>query len=64
MRMLSYEELFTNLKKGMRNRNWKRLRFLDKALYRAAMWYVKRGGSIVSCQPYNVVSYIRYALHN
>ena len=47
MRMLSYEELFTDLKKGMRNGNWKRLRFVDKALYRAAMWYVKRGGSIV-----------------
>ena len=48
MGMLSYEELFTNFKKGMRNGNWKRLRFLDKALYRAAMWYVKRGGSIVN----------------
>ena len=47
MRILTYEELFTNFKKGMRNGNWKRLRFLDKALYRAAMWYVKRGGSIV-----------------
>ena len=47
MRMLSYEELFTDFKKGMRNGNWKRLRFLDKAIYRAAMWYVKHGGSIV-----------------
>ena len=46
--MLSYEELFTNFKKGMRNGNWKRLRFVDKALYRAAMWYVKHGGSIVN----------------
>ena len=48
MRMLSYEDLFTNFKKGVRNGNWKRLRFVDKALYRAAMWYVKHGGSIVS----------------
>ena len=31
----------------MRNGNWKRLRFVDKALYRAAMWYAKHGGSIV-----------------
>jgi len=46
--MLTYEELFTNFKKGMRNGNWKMLRFLDKALYRAAMWYVKRGGRIVN----------------
>jgi len=46
MSMLNYEELFANFKKGMRNGNWKRLRFVDKALYRAAMWYVKHGGSI------------------
>ncbi len=46
--MLTYEELFTSFKKGIRNGNWKRVRFLDKALYRAAMWYVKRGGSIVN----------------
>jgi hypothetical protein len=46
--MLTYEELFTGFKKGMRNGNWKMLRFLDKALYRAAMWYVKRGGRIVN----------------
>ena len=26
MRMLSYEELFTGFKKGMRNGNWKMLR--------------------------------------
>lgn len=48
-RMLSYKELFTCFKKGLRNGNWnKRLRFLDKALYRAAMWYAKHGGSIVN----------------
>ncbi len=35
-------------RKGLRNGNWRRLRFLDKALYRAAMWYAKRGGSIVN----------------
>ena len=48
MRMLSYDELFANFKKGMRNGNWKRLRFVDKALYRAAMWYLKHCGSIVN----------------
>jgi hypothetical protein len=46
--MLSYEELFAGFRKGIRNGNWKRLRFVDKALYRAAMWYVKHGGSIVN----------------
>ena len=46
--MLNYDELFTGFKKGMRNGNWKRLRFLDKALYRATMWYLKHGGSVVN----------------
>ena len=45
---LTYEELFTNFKKGLRNGNWKCLRFLDKALYRAAMGYAKYGRSIVN----------------
>jgi len=45
---ITYKELFTNFKKGLRNGNWRKLRFLDKALYRAAMWYAKRGGSIVN----------------
>ena len=44
---ITYEELFTSLKKGLRNGNWRKLGFLDKALFRAAMWYAKRGGSIV-----------------
>ena len=43
-----YNELFTNFKKGLRNGNWRKLRFLDKALFRAAMGYAKHGGSIVN----------------
>jgi len=35
-------------KKGLRNGNWRKLRLLDKALYRAAIGYAKRGGSIVN----------------
>ena len=27
-----YEELFTNFKKGLRNGNWRKLRFMDNAL--------------------------------
>lgn len=46
--MLSYDELFICFRKGLRNGNWKRVRFLDKALYRAAMWYAKHGGCIVN----------------
>jgi len=45
---ITYKELFTNFKKGLRTGNWRKLRFLDKALYRAAMGYAKRGGSIVN----------------
>jgi hypothetical protein len=36
---LSHEELLTSFKKGLRNRNWRHLNPLDKALYRASLWY-------------------------
>ncbi|MEA2033049.1 MAG: hypothetical protein U9N41_05650 [Euryarchaeota archaeon] len=45
---LSYKGIFASFKKGQRNGNWRKLKFLDKALYRAAMWYAKHGGSIVN----------------
>jgi len=45
---ITYKELFASLKKGLRNRNWRRLNLLDKALYRAAVWYAKHNGSIVN----------------
>ena len=45
---ITYEELLANFKKGLRNRNWRKLKSLDKALYRASLWYAKRRGSIVS----------------
>ena len=47
-KVITYEELITSLKKGLRNGNWRKLRFLDKALFRAAMGYAKRGVSIVN----------------
>ena len=46
----TYEALLTNFKKGQRNGNWKKLKFLDKALYRATMWYAKHH-SIVNEKP-------------
>ena len=46
-KVITYKELFTNFKKGLRNGNWRKLRFLDQALYRTAMGYAKRGVSIV-----------------
>jgi len=48
IKAITYEECFTSFKKGLRNGNWRKLRFLDKALFRAAMWYAKRSGSIVN----------------
>jgi hypothetical protein len=48
MQMLSYKGLLTSFKKGLRNRNWRRLNPLDKALYRASLWYAKPCGSIVN----------------
>jgi hypothetical protein len=45
---ITYEECSTSFKKGLRNGNWRKLRFLDKALFRAAMGYAKRGRSIVN----------------
>ena len=38
---ITYEGLHTSLRKGIRNGNWRHLNLLDKALYRASMWYVK-----------------------
>jgi len=46
--MLSHEELLTNFKKSLRNGNWRHLNPLDKALYRASLWYAKHRGSIVN----------------
>jgi len=45
---LSYKGIFASFKKGQRNGNWRKLRFLDKALYRAAMEYAKRGRRVVN----------------
>jgi hypothetical protein len=45
---LTYNELLTNSKKGLRNGNWRKQRLLDKALYRAAMGYARYGRSTVN----------------
>jgi hypothetical protein len=41
-------KLFTSFKKGRRNGNWRKLNRLDKALYRASLWYTRHLGSIVN----------------
>lgn len=45
---LSYKDLFISFKRGLRNGNWNKLNFLDKALYRASLWYLRRGRDIVN----------------
>ena len=37
-----------SFRKSLRNGNWRYLNPLDKALYRASLWYAKRRGSIVN----------------
>ena len=41
---ISYGDLQRYWRKGLRNGNWRKPNFLDKALFRAAMGYAKRGG--------------------
>ncbi|MCK4734790.1 MAG: hypothetical protein KAT65_20215 [Methanophagales archaeon] len=45
---ITNEELFASYKKGRRNGNWRNRNRLDKALYRASLWYTKHFGSIVN----------------
>ena len=44
---VTYTDLNAPFRRGLRNGNWRKLRFLNKALYRAAMGYAKQGRSIV-----------------
>ena len=48
IKAMTHEGLITSFKKGLRNGNWRKLGFLDKALYRTAMWYAKHRGSMVN----------------
>ena len=45
---ISYADLNAPFRRGLRNGNWRKLWFLDKALFRAAMGYAKHGRSIVN----------------
>jgi len=43
-----YEELHTSFRKGLRNGNWRKLYGVEKALYRAALWYSRVQGAIMN----------------
>jgi hypothetical protein len=51
---ITYADLFTSFRKGLRNGNWRHVNRLDKALFRASLWYLKQrskrdgNGSIVN----------------
>ena len=45
---ICYADLNAPFRRGLRNGNWRKLWFLDKALFRAAMGYAKQGRSIVN----------------
>jgi hypothetical protein len=42
------EELFAGFRKGKRNGNWHKLSQLEKALYRASLWYSRVQGQIIN----------------
>lgn len=48
LHMLTYKELLESFRKGLRNGNWRKQNFLNKALYRASLWYAKHQRSIVN----------------
>ena len=45
---LGHEELYTSFRKGLKNGNWRKRNYLDKALYRSSLWYAKRGRRVVN----------------
>jgi len=46
--MFTYQELLTGFRKGLRNGNWRKLSRLEKALYRASLWYSRGQGAIIN----------------
>ncbi|MEA3487831.1 MAG: hypothetical protein U9R10_01090 [Euryarchaeota archaeon] len=45
---LTYTDLHTNFRKGLRNGNCGKLRRLEKALFMASLWYSRRQGAILN----------------
>jgi hypothetical protein len=46
--MFTNGELFAGFRKGKRNGNWRKLSQLEKALYRASLWYSRVQGPIIN----------------
>ena len=45
---ITVDVLFASFRRGLRNGNWKKLRANERALFKAALFYLRRGGMIVS----------------
>ena len=48
MYALTVDELFAVFRRGLRNGNWRKLKASERALFKAALCYLRRGGRIVS----------------
>jgi len=48
MYALTVDELFASFRRGLRNGNWMKLRASERAFFKAALFYLRRGGRIVS----------------
>ena len=46
--MITYEDILAGMRKGLRNGNWRKLSGVEKALYRAALWYARVRGAIMN----------------
>ena len=45
---VTVDMLFASFRRGLRNGNWRKLKERERALYKAALFYLRRGGKIVS----------------
>ena len=45
---LTFDQLQQCYRKSVRTRTWRRLHYLDKALFRASLDYLRRGGRILN----------------
>ena len=48
MSAITEDELFAVFRRGLRNGNWKKLKASERAFFKAALFYLRRGGRIVS----------------
>jgi len=48
MYALTVDVLFASFRRGLRNGNWKKLKAGERALFKAALCYLRRGGRIAS----------------